>query len=219
MKEIAVSAWKWILVSVLLLSIGVLLAVGLGRKRGSTSYRWRMALWTAALTLLGGGMMITAAGCDKEKEEPTCYKPAMEDVLDIQGEDGRIFCYAPEQPDALIECYAPLPPDIHDAKQPDVQVMCYEAPEDYFTNPQDTVQQPDEMIMCYEPVFDAYTPPEDVQVTCYAPLPPDMTEHQDVVAEEDVPIMCYDPALPEDVKEEKEDVPMPTCYAPPPPQE
>jgi len=237
MKEYALSMWKWILISGLLLAVGVLLLLGMGRKRGTRTYRWRMALWSLALTLLGGGVILSAgcAGEGREKTgsdtlQPTCYAMRIDAVVTPDGEDQpdfRVSCYAmridavvtpdgENQPDFGVSCYVA---DIPRRKPEEVRVMCYE----------------DVQVMCYEPVFDAgskpdvegkdeYHPPTDITVTCYAPLLPDAFEGEDQVGQkEDIPVMCYDPAINLDIveedAEEKPDVPQPTCYAPPAPEE
>lgn len=69
MKDLLASHGKWLLSGLLLLSIAILMLFGLGCKRGTSTYRWRMALWTAALALLGTVSLST--GCTP----PTCYKP------------------------------------------------------------------------------------------------------------------------------------------------
>jgi hypothetical protein len=218
MKTMAVAAWKYVLVGGLLVAIGILLATGAGRRRGTRAYRWRLAMWTLVLSLIGGaGFVVT--GCDKPEDKKAdagrveCYA-AMPDDLTVQP-DERVMCYERmpdlvDPPDQMILCYAPLPPD--------------------------NLDQPDEMVMCYEPILDVTTTPDYGQPTCYAPLPPDNIDQPDEM------IMCYDPAIldvvsPEDVPQptcykpmapdtweepdqhEKEDVPMPTCYMPPPPDD
>jgi len=49
--------------------LGLLMALGVGRKRGSPGYRWRVALWVAVVSLFAGAQ--ATSGCSPV----TCYKP------------------------------------------------------------------------------------------------------------------------------------------------
>jgi hypothetical protein len=193
MKDIAIGMWNWIVVGVLLAAIGVLLVTGLGRKRGTRSYRWRMALWTLTLTLLGGSVMMSqSCSFEKEKDKNT-IADTVEDTIEDQS--GGI--------DQAVLCYAPLPPDAME-----VQIMCYED----VQPPQDIT--PDDTVLCYGPTLPDVEDVEEDEgfISCYAPLPPDQYDDQSTsdIESEDAMIMCYDP-MP-DAQEEVEG-PIPTCYA------
>jgi hypothetical protein len=215
MKAMTVAAWKWILIAALVAAVGGLLLFGLGRKRGTRTYRWRMAMWTLALSLMGGlgfiSLGASMAGCEPPGTSQ-CYAAVPPgDMIapdSTTQPDGMVTCYEPlvdliPQPDNQVMCYAPRPPDIDVNTQPDTQVMCYEPIIDVKEDA--TSIQPDMVQTCYLVALDVEAPDTgvpDVQVTCYAPLPPDWTEQQDAKedqAAEDIPLMCYDP-LPPDVK-------------------
>ena len=154
MKDIVISMWKWIVVGVLLAAIGIFLVTGLGRRRGTRSYRWRMALWTLSLALLSGGVMVSQ-GCSvgSEKMDNDSVSPMDLDNED-SSQDAMIMCYddiqiAPDiKPDEMIMCYKAMP-DIQDAK-PDQMIMCYEAMPDDIMDDKDVP-----MATCYKMVPDA----------------------------------------------------------------
>ncbi|MBM4355647.1 MAG: hypothetical protein FJ109_17970 [Deltaproteobacteria bacterium] len=214
MKAMTVAAWKWIVVAALVAAVGLLLLFGFGRKRGTRTYRWRMAMWTLALSLMGGIGLIslgaTMSGCDKESQ-PSCYAAVPPDTLgqDVKvNPDAQVTCYEPPwdaivAPDVPVLCYAPRPPDTEVTTEPDTPVMCYEPILD--VKPDGTTVEPEMVQTCYLIAIDALpqdADEPDMQVTCYAPVLPDWIE-QDVKPEqkeEDIQIMCYDPALPEDTK-------------------
>lgn len=216
MKENFVSWGRWIFAGLLLVGIGALMITGLGRKRGTRSYRLRMTMW-AMLIGFTGGAPLAMLGCDTEKDEveerqPTCYAVEFDAVQDLNvPQEDAVMCYLPRLPDAssdggpdvLVTCYkdaVELP-----------QVMCYDpALPDIKADP----PKKDIMEVCYgHQNMDVQLPPPDVQVMCY----------EDVSAIDVPPVMCYDPAMPdllpqdEDIQKDEPDVPGPTCYAPPPP--
>ncbi len=219
MKAMTLAAWKWIVIAVLVAAVGGLLLFGLGRKRGTRTYRWRMAMWTLALSLMGGIGLIslgaTMSGCELPGTSQ-CYAAVPPgDLLQEQTVQPDAQADLLPPPDMQVTCYAPRPPDWTeqdvraDQKEEDIPVMCYEPimdvkPDGNTVEPDGTTIQPDLGPTCYLVALDMVdegTATPDVQVTCYAPLPPDWTE-QDVKTdskEEDVQIMCYDP-LPPDVK-------------------
>jgi hypothetical protein len=190
MKTLALASWKWILVGGALLCVGLMMAAGLGRRRGTRAYRWRVSLWAFALVLLGGSAL-AVTGCDSAgKDKAEVATPDATTADKTAEPDYGVMCYAPRLPDGFSE---------EGRSGPDVQVLCY--------------------VMDVEPAPD---------VLCYAPLPPDIQEDlpatKDAGDEPDVMIMCYDPMIedvvpvPEEIHEDQ-DLPMPTCYAPPFPEE
>jgi hypothetical protein len=239
MKTMAVAAWKWILVGVLVAIIGVLLVVG-GRKRGTRLYRLRMSLWTTVLALLGGGMLLV--GCPADKGDGS------KDATDTATQDEQRMCYADiqQQPDEMgPTCYIDMggvdgtelpPPTCYaiDAVTPppdaqEVSVMCYK----------DAGALEEVVPTCYKPlppdaVSDAVSDTVDVGQpdvpgpTCYAPpFPQDAVTDAVDAGQPDVPgPTCYAPPFPEDVSDQEAqeevvpqpDVPGPTCYMPPPPE-
>ena len=189
MKENLVSMGRWVVAGILLLAIGVLMITGMGRKRGTRSYRWRVALWAMLLGFTGAAPLVMM-GCDDEKKDksedvqPTCYAvefDGWEDPDDATTDppDQQVLCYAP-RPEELVTCYK----DAAIQPWPDIQPTCYKP------------LPPDVVVMCYEDASalpDLQPPPEDIIVMCYeAAL--DVTPQQDVP-----PIMCYAEA-PSDVK-------------------
>ena len=207
MKENFVSWGRWIFAGLLLVGIGALMITGLGRKRGTRSYRMRMAMWAMLLGFTGGAPL-AMMGCDMDKdeaeeEEPTCYAVAFDAVQDLNvPQDDAVMCYLPRLPDAS--------PDVG----PEVLVTCYK----------DAVELP--QIMCYEappPDIKAEDPPKDIIEVCYGHQNMDVQAPPTDVKEDIPPVMCYDPAIEdiqpqeEDIQKDEPDVPGPTCYAPPAP--
>jgi len=86
LKESLLAMGKWGVVMALLLVIGLLMATGLGRRRGSRAYRVRVALWQAVLVIAGGtalfGLTVGQQGCRELSHESTgqhstCYVPIL----------------------------------------------------------------------------------------------------------------------------------------------
>jgi hypothetical protein len=203
MKEFLITFWRWIAVGALLLAVGAMLTVGLGRRRGTRTYRWRMALWTLALALMGG-TVFTVASCDSSgRDFVMCYKDTAsmdaEQPADTGNPDVPALCYAADveqPPDVPVLCYLPdigPQPDVgtvEDSAVPDVPILCY-AP-----------RLPDAVVMCYEDVSAIDTVEDsgqqDVLILCYEPLPPDAVEAPDAAENPDskdetldIPPMCY----------------------------
>jgi hypothetical protein len=212
MKEMLLAAWKWVVIAAVLGAVGFFILFGLGKKRGTRAYRLRVALWTLALGLMGGGALLTTAACDKgekEKEEDaqkvpdfqgTCYAAPMDYFAQPDEKDARAVPDSQDE-ELLIECYAPIM-DVRGndaAETPEITVTCYKPAPDIVTK--DGNVQPDQIIMCYEPVLDA-KPQPDIMITCYDSIPPDVKPQLVDVQEQP------DAA-------DKADMPMPTCYAPP----
>jgi hypothetical protein len=61
-KSFVATNGRWILAGLVLVVVGLLVVTGLGKKRGTRLYRWRVGLWVVALALMGG-----VVGCG-EKE-------------------------------------------------------------------------------------------------------------------------------------------------------
>jgi len=183
MKENLASTGRWLVVGAALAAIAVLVVLGLGRTRGSRTYRWRMALWTLVIGLTGG-TIFWAGGCDTFRK-PMCYDPVQypEDVVDAEGPRGDtgnqsdefVYCYAPDEPDRWVEprptCYLPDISDVPRPDEPDARAM------------------PD-LVMCYADVQSPDLegePPDaapadsgesgEVLITCYK-MVPDMVEDQ-----------------------------------------
>ncbi len=64
--------------------LSLMMLVGLGRRRGTRPYRFRLALWALVLGL--GGAAGTTAGCS-QIGCVECYAPPLEDVEIEQEED------------------------------------------------------------------------------------------------------------------------------------
>ena len=227
MTENLHGAWRWVLVAVVLAVLGLLLATGLGRKRGTRLYRWRMLLWGIALAMMGGSVGLaspatkgakarskhrqlstSAAGIDSfqaapdpPKPEPrvTCYQEvAIEPEVEPKPPDPPVTCYKPMPPDPPVTCYEPMPVPPDDIEMP----TCYEPMPD----------PPDPVPTCYapppDPIPTCYSQPPDPPPTCYAPPP-------------DPPPTCYAPPPPDDEAEQPVPPPEPEdmilCYKPAPP--
>ena len=193
MKDVALSMWKWIAVAILVGTVGGMLLLGIGRRRGTRAYRWRLALWTLALSLLGGTVMMTS-GCEETfKPQVSCYDTVYQPV-DLMNEDGG--------------------PDL---QSQELQATCYKQADTWREPDEASQREPDEASgrapdESSGRIFD----------TCYLPpLPdafveqPDMQSPGDVNAP-DVQIMRYED-IPPDVKPQTDshsvllDIP-PTCY-------
>jgi hypothetical protein len=203
MKDVAFSMWKWIAVAVLAGAVGIMLLLGLGRRRGTRTYRWRMSLWALALSLLGGSAMV-GTGCDEMFEaKSACYITV--DIVDAGSEPD-------SKPDATLQevqatCYKQwVPEDMVPQPDagPDIQVLCYGPMPSDITNqpdsqPNDTQAPPDAIIMCYDPMppdIESEPPPDvvepDVQIMCYEDIPTDIKEHpKDVPDYPDLVMTCY----------------------------
>ena len=211
MKEHMLSVGKWLVVGGLLLVVGVFVAFGLGRTRGTRSYRWRVSLWTALVGLMAGGALLVS-GCPRS--EPSA------DPADATGDK--------TGPGGTIRGPGDgIPPYTNEA--------CY-GHEDYDWSPQppppqkDVKQGPDpwqEPEVCYGHEYDwspqpPPPPQEDVYEACYGhedfaqqtPEPElDVVEAKDVqeTSAEELP----SPDLPpeKDTKETTEPPPPPeVCY-------
>ena len=91
------SPWKWLVLAALLALAGILLATGLGTRRGTRLYRLRVGLLAAAVALTAaGGLVLTSSGCrNKEDQRPMCYDTVQ--VRDAGTDD------EPEDPGAVDE--------------------------------------------------------------------------------------------------------------------
>ncbi len=70
MKQVLGGGAKWLVVGALVVLVGLLLLLRVGRTRGTRAYRWRMALWRTALGLAGGTFLFLGAlGLSSCKEE------------------------------------------------------------------------------------------------------------------------------------------------------
>ena len=225
MKENFISLGRWVVAGILLLAIGVLMITGMGRKRGTRSYRWRMAMWAMLLGFTGAAPL-AMMGCDDEKKDDSeeeyregCYTVGIDAVEDVgqPRPEIQVTCYEPLPEEVRGTCYLVDMPDVCYVAPPeqDVYEACYGHMEEYDIHPQPDIPKPPEdiMVTCYVPALDVQ--PQDVPpVMCYDPA-------IDVQPQEDIPpVMCYDPAIDvtpqeEDVTPDEPDIPGPTCYAPP----
>lgn len=212
MKEHMLSVGKWLVVGGLLLVVGVFVAFGLGRTRGTRSYRWRVSLWTALVGLMAGGALLVS-GCPRS--EPSADPAdATGDKTGLRGPaktyEGSTHppCYGDENYD-----WSPQPPppqkDVKEGPNPwQVPEVCY-GHEEYDWQPQPPPPPPpkDTIEACYgHGDFDEWSPPPA----------PDIVEKKDAQFPlEDAIIMCYDP-MPEDVAVEKDT--KETSEPPPPPE-
>jgi hypothetical protein len=163
MKTIAIGFGKWIVLGVIFAAIGLLMALPAGRRRGTRTYGWRIALWAFAITVMAGAPVLFSASNEAmaavsqadeyedgeaDKPQPKCYKPIM-----------RKTCYVPVR-----TCYAPMPEPPDPPPPPD------DDDDDGDDDGKDgkTVEPgpgiPDPPVMCYKPM---------PMPTCYEPMPPD----------------------------------------------
>jgi len=169
------------------------------------------------LTLLGAGTALTASSCDKLTQN-TCYVPAIPDDYlttdskDSSSPDSGMMCYA-QDPDPRPEevrstCYIDL--TLPDISQPDPGPTCYlpeigSEPEASPGDAKDSNYQGFDGVTCYKPIApdvidEATSIQPDMAPTCYIAIAPDTLHEPEVTTEEDAG---------------GEDVPGPTCYAPP----
>ena len=177
MKDVAFSMWKWTAVGLLVGAVGGMLLFGIGRRRGTRTYRWRLALWTLALSLPGGTVMVTA-GCAGVSEKKAEKKP------DLQSQDLQVMCY--EQVDV---------PSFYDTGSQDLPTLCYKSAD---IQPSPDIPSPDTAIMCYDPMPPDIIPdplpdvvePDDL-IMCYKQLPDAIAEPPEVIHLDDDLLMCY----------------------------
>jgi hypothetical protein len=188
MRDMLLTAWKWVAVAALLAAIGLLMATGFGKRRNSAAYRARMAMWTLVLGLLGLGA-VGAAGCnpaggDKDaaadvtssdgsgQPEYTCYAAPAEEMRTVQDQKGEMS----------VECYAALPPDVVEVQGP----TCYADVQEWVETPDVTGNKDasgeDASVLL------------DMAPTCYL-VALDMLPQD--AAGQDMQPMCYDPAMPD----------------------
>jgi len=124
MREIGIVAWNWIAVGAIMGLLTVMIALGIGRKRGTWLHGLRLALW--AIVVGGAG----AAGCSEEEIT------GQADGTDT--EPGEVSCYADMGPDTgapdtsvpdtaeeegtgldMIMCYSQVSDPDADADEPD----------------------------------------------------------------------------------------------------
>ena len=116
MKDVALAGGRWILAGVLLAVVGVLLALPLGRRRGTRLYRWRLALWALALGLVAGGAL---SGCSPKSTQTNTGTAVPDDAVQPSGNDANVpppgvKCYdraLPDPPPPPPTCYEPVAPD------------------------------------------------------------------------------------------------------------
>lgn len=126
MKEHVLSMGKWVVVGGLFVVVGFFVISGLGQRRGTRSYRLRLATWSMLVGLMGGGALLVS-GCPESSGKKgsgvdatvTCYKDIHDkdaqaidtQEQDIQDEDVQEKDTNYPLQDAIIMCYDPLPPD------------------------------------------------------------------------------------------------------------
>ena len=93
MKEHVFSLGKWLIVAGILAILGVLLVTGLGRRRGSRFYRWRLAMWSTLIALIGGGALLVTSCSSDKSPVVKCYT---ELGLDKKSEEDFLMCYIPD---------------------------------------------------------------------------------------------------------------------------
>jgi len=125
MKEMGIVAWNWIAVGAIMGLLAVMIALGIGRKRGTWLHGLRLALW--AIVVGGAG----AAGCSEQ--DITGQADAGDPASEFDG----ISCYVPQ------DTYeAPAEVDEPDTDEPDVSldgITCYQMP-----YPDEDAVEPDE---------------------------------------------------------------------------
>ncbi len=75
MKIFVAANGRWFLVGLVLLAVGLLVATGLGQRRGTRCYRWRLGLWVLALSLMGAGGVAGCKGSAPGSEKPGVVAP------------------------------------------------------------------------------------------------------------------------------------------------
>lgn len=95
MKETTLIAGRWILAGLIVLVLALFMLSGLGKKRGTGLYRFRMKLWSAVLALTAGtGFFLgsMAAGCNTKKAVPPEADLMQESdpnaAVDVPGDSG-----------------------------------------------------------------------------------------------------------------------------------
>jgi len=95
MKETTLITGRWILAGLLVLLLAVFMLSGLGKRRGTGLYRFRMKLWSALFALTAGtGFFLgsMAAGCNTKKAGPPeaglSQEAAADAAADVSGETG-----------------------------------------------------------------------------------------------------------------------------------
>jgi hypothetical protein len=191
MKDVIAGAGRWTFVGLVLLLVAAMVAVGLGKKRGTRLYAWRMALYAVALTLLGGApTQVRADEPKKTGDVPpgamkSCYDMAMPDPEETpEVEEPKTIYGPPPAPDPEPEpdpddvepmptCYKPMPPLPPEPPTPvaptrpqdDSETLCYRSlPDDEDDK---DVKDDAPVPTCYEPM----PPPPPPPPTCYAPMP------------------------------------------------
>ncbi len=166
MKTAALSFGRWIFLGGILFTIGILTVVGAGRRRGSKSYGWRIALWALALSMMGGGTLMAAP----QAKNPDSTAIDTTDAAEFSaGDEIMPKCYKP-----MPTCYKPMPPP---PPPPDTPQPDGDKPDgsDDGDNTDDAAGDkptpPEVMPTCYEAVPEPPPPPPP---TCYAPMEPPM---------------------------------------------
>jgi hypothetical protein len=175
MKSFVAANGRWFLAGLVLVAVGLLVVTGLGQRRGTRWYRWRVGLWVLALSLMGAGGVAGCKGSVPGTEEPGGAAPKVAgeklnpgakanapEGLTGKADDGEeeslVMCY--QQVMVEPEGTARNPVDV-EAESPPV-MMCYETvpigpegevePEGTARNPVDVEAAPPPVMMCYETV-------------------------------------------------------------------
>ena len=112
MRELGFEAWKWIAAGVLMGVLTVMMVLGLGAKRGTLLFRFRLSLW---MLVMGLGGAAAGTGCDSQGltgtptpdglSDPTCYAPVDAGTEPDALSDPGMEADAPD-PD-MVTCYSP----------------------------------------------------------------------------------------------------------------
>jgi hypothetical protein len=100
-KSFVAANGRWVLAGLVLVVVGLLVVTGLGKRRGTRLYRWRVGLWVVALGLMGG-----VYGCaEKESGGPGRVGSKVSAENPSPSSGGSAAETDDESLEALVSCY------------------------------------------------------------------------------------------------------------------
>jgi hypothetical protein len=140
------TAARWLAVLGVLAALGILVLLGIGQRRGTWSYRVRIGLWVALISLGGGTVLAsTFAPSDDPPRKSEGQQPAApEDGTALPRTGVYYSCYDPTIIEGVLE------PDVTpqpSGSEPDVTSPPEEKKPDVVVQPQSPPRDPIEM--CY----------------------------------------------------------------------